>query len=183
MSPTQAHNGLTPFRRWIRRALRGIILVAAGLFLWMVLPGARGIRALFSTALDSIIYVALFLPFYFIPAMLVGEIMAWVGRVRSTALALFLGAVLGAAMGISTEFAVPPHRNPLPKLVSRPVFEKTVREPSAGSGADAVEPSTPRLVRRWISVNWTTLFFFGWFAAWALHEHRRIRPAPATRPE
>jgi hypothetical protein len=182
MSPTQAHNGLTPFRRWIRRALRGIILVAAGLFLWMVLPGARGIRALFSTALDSIIYVALFLPFYFIPAMLVGEIMAWVGRVRSTALAFFLGAVLGAAMGISTEFAVPPHRNPLPKLVSRPVFEKTVREPSDGTGGDPVEPSTARLVRRWISVNWTTLFFLGWFAAWALHEHRRIRPAGAAQP-
>ena len=163
--------------RWIRRALRGVLLLSAGMFLCMALPGSKEIRTVIPASIYVLMLTILYLPFTAVPAVLLGELMPWIATVRSRFLVLALGAMVGCGFGLATDWALPPHRNPLPRLLSRPVMETTTD--SSGRIHDPA-PSGSRVVRRWISLNWTPCFFLAWFAGWGLLERR---PAPPSSPK
>lgn len=153
-----------------RRILRGVITVGIGVALLVGLPGNTGIGSLLASLLNGAVFALLFLPVYAIPGALVGVLMPDFSRWNPLPLVLAAALAVGAAFGLALEFAAPPHRNPLPKLVDTPALV---------AQGDPGEPSRLRQVRHWVSTNWSACFFGAWFAGWVLHERRRPRvPLP-----
>jgi hypothetical protein len=146
------------------RILRGVITFGMGLVLCIGLPGNTGIWAVVTSSIQGLLLAGLFLPFYVVPAGLVGMLMPRLARLGPAVLSATLAALLGGASGLATEWSMPPHRNPLVRLVSPPPL---------ASAADGLPHGPVRKMRHWALSNWSACFFAAWFAGWALHERGR----------